>query len=40
MQKLKDIIKELTEIVKLLNKLAVEIIGLIGWLLIIIKMFN
>ena len=37
---LKDKIKELIEIVKLLNKLAVEIIGLIGWVLIIIKMFN
>ena len=40
MAKLKTIIKELTEIAQLLSKLAVEIIGLIGWVLIIIKMFN
>jgi len=33
-------IKELTELVRQLNKLAVEVIGLIGWILIIIHLFN
>lgn len=32
--------KELTELVKQLSKLAVEAIGLIGWILIIIKLLN
>ena len=32
--------KELTELVKQFSKLAVEAIGLIGWILIIIKLLN
>lgn len=33
-------IKELTELVRQLSKLAVEMISLIGWILIILKLFN
>ena len=32
--------KELTELIKQLNKLAVEVIGLIGWTLIIISLLK
>ena len=40
MKWLTEKIKELTELVRQLNKLAVEVIGLIGWILIIIHLFN
>ena len=33
-------IKELTELVGQLSKLAIEVIGLIGWVLIMIKLFD
>lgn len=40
MKLLVDIIKELTEVVRELNKLAIELIGLIGWILIIHNLLN
>ena len=40
MKKIADIIKELIKIVDLLNKLAIGVISLLGWLLIAIELIT
>ena len=40
MKKAEYIIKELVKVIQHLNKLAVEIISLLGWVLIIINLFK
>lgn len=40
MSKAEKIIKELIKLVQQLNKLAIEIISLVGWILILIKLLT
>lgn len=40
MKRIQGIIKELIKVLQYLNKLAVEIISLIGWVLIIINLLE
>lgn len=40
MQKFTDIIKELTKLVAQLNKLMVELVSLVGWILIILNLLD
>lgn len=40
MDKVEYIIKKLVKLVQQLNKLAIEIISLVGWILILIKLLS
>jgi len=40
LDRLHYIVKELIKLMQQLNKLAIEIISLIGWILILIKLFE
>lgn len=40
MDRMEQIIKKLVKLVQELNKLAIEIISLVGWILILIKLLT